>query len=354
MEEKYEIQRIARRYMDKIPELPDDFEIDSCFFNGIDREDLYRGLYDFREAVKNIHKDIITDPEQYGMSCLEAEDLMSSEPVTVTENKARKSFFRYANAFKAFAIYGEIVGDCLVMDCHTVRGNKISKLNFILRHLNDQGFEFLGVTEDFSIPKSGEFFLSYPDNPYVIHLIKAFARIENMDIGMVLLRADWRVLKYSDSKKFEYNLSDMLRGLSSFDRSIITQCNDIFMNAGYKSIVTDTGGYQLDYKNTKDKDRFIYFKRERDQLVIRLRFENMNQYENELYNCDPVMLDIILSRMDCGDCDSRCMKPVRFIYENKMYKKCRFIRHFEFVIPSEEVLNSVKLLLSNEIKYRIS
>ncbi len=300
-DQTYEVYHVVRRYKDRIVEVPDieDFTVDTSFLNDISLEDLYSGFCDFQQIIEDIHTDLMNSPDEYALSCIREEHLAPTDPFSETESKALKSYERYGFVFKAFAILGERSSDSLVIDCDEISKYKISKLNIILKHLNEYGFIFTGVSDEFSIPKKGEFMLSYPDNINVLYFIKAFESVNEKNLDKVFLRADWRVLKHSDIKLFEYDMSDMIRGLNDFDKVVIMECTKILTDAGYQSIVTETGGYQINYSHKKDKKGFIYFKRQRDSLQCRLKLEEQPQSYLVISSEDELnsLLSLIKSRV---------------------------------------------------------
>ncbi len=351
MGERTFIERIIRRSQLAIPERPADFAVERVFLGRLTQDEFCGGLRALHDAMHSLHEDARENFEDYGFYAGQAQELRVNHPVTPNEGKAHKSFRRVADALEAMAVLGALRGDELVVGGDDLREKKIVKLPLVLELLRNNGFSFEGLADNGDLPQGARVHVAFPDNRAVMHVLKAYADVTAVDIGKAILHAEWRVFR--ESAPFAYDISDMLRGLTGFDRTCVQACDALFLARGYAREVEKSDGVELDYRHKKDRARLVHIKRERDDLRVRLKLAHIADYADALDACSPGVREAVLRGPACGHHGCKG-GAIAFAYQGAAHKKCSMLSA-NFTLPAAcgEDISSILLLAGLEIDRRI-
>ena len=193
--EKYYVQRLARQSVDSIVPIPKNWLVPQRHLNGLSNEEFIVAFHNYQSILRQIYSDILADPANFGMACLDIDNSNSKHsrvgPVTKDEAKSRKSFFRLPILLHDIAKTGVFTSDGnLAISTATVPA--------MLKKLCDYGFVVENMQDKSAV-------ISYPDDKNVLVVLKAFAGVSHYE---KLISADYRSLSEED---VVFIFDDMLR-----------------------------------------------------------------------------------------------------------------------------------------------
>lgn len=218
-------------------------------------KEFIRALHTYQDILKQIYKDIIKNPENFGMPCL-AVDSHKGGPLNKDEKKSRTYFFRLPQLLLTMGQVGEIrSGHELEIDIEALKSSKVpmKSIKLLLINLKNYGFEFSGVDDNFNLNKTEKLIVHYPDDRTVLKVLKAFGYIKSYER---FIAADYRDLLSHKGQREVYAIDDVIRTiLKTSDQELLKNIHHKLLSQGYKSTIEYAGFFsKVKYYKRKSRD----------------------------------------------------------------------------------------------------
>jgi hypothetical protein len=188
--------------------------------------------------------------------------------------------------------------------------------------LTDYGFEFEGLSDDYDLKNKHSFTIYYPDNPYLLHVLKSFGSLHTKAVAV-----DYRYLLLTeDNIKLNnfYEIEDIYKILlREEDKDFLYSIHSKLTNRGYRfTTVSPIAPYNgVSYKYDDGEEMLLFEISHSDVLSIKFTPRNIKAYSDKINLFSMKIRDILLNGQNCINC-GRCKNPASFVYEGKIIKKC--------------------------------
>jgi len=153
---------------------PETIEIHPDFLHTLSHEDFKTAFCQVGSMFHQIMTDISEAPERFAMPLYKE----SETRYGATEaQEFRYAAWRPMKLLHAVFTHGNLDNNRFSVDIPAFKkANKIKNSHQLFKALRDYGFVFSGLTNDKITPKTTEFTVDYPDNPYVIAVMAVVAQ----------------------------------------------------------------------------------------------------------------------------------------------------------------------------------
>lgn len=340
MEEKYYIQRIARKELNKIVEVPDGFEVSDKLLTEIDRSKFISAVKALHEVFKNIYKDVIIRPELYGIVCYE---------IGSDEKKLKNTANYFSKMVRMLTMMFQEVSetkDSLSIDVEKMKSFKCRKLEYVLERLSEQGFVFEGLENGYDLKNINTIKIFYPSNPNVFRVLKVCGGLSCLDYTTL-----------SDNKKLKEQSIDFIYNslTSDFSKKMLDILHEKFLNNNFQYKIKHKIRYGL-----KNKKEFLFFIVNKSGGVdLKIRLNHLEKYQHLIDECSEKVKNSIIKSKDCTHCNycGVCTTQIVIKYQDTTYTKCNphwWWVNFVFNDVDENDFDSIMKLVNAELPYYVS
>lgn len=347
----YLCQKHAEERKNKIVKIPVSTKIADEYLCGLDNSDFIKIFSNLQDIAISVYRDMINDPEGYGLKML---------PITAGSVNLVSCF---GNVLYAFGKFGKLNDTELIINLDSykreVKKHKYNKIQsklqdfgFIIKEFNGKSFE-KGIT-DFSI--------SYPDNPNMITVIKAFSEavkpyIDNATtdkyyIDDIFNLFTYRPLEDKTKQKHETMFLMMTDYYNESVRNILYSFHEKIKYIGFKyESLYGSLGY---LKNGSRRISFGYGSTA-DNINMRIIFNNIDKIIDIVKSSSPNIKNPFYSS-SCHFCGGQsnfekpCPKRTVHEIDGQTFYNCKMVSFVFNDIQKEDLDVLVKLI---KIEYNL-
>jgi hypothetical protein len=235
---------------------------------------------------------------------------------------------------------------------------KITKSQFLLKKLEDYGFETEGASK--TIQPGDILSVSYPQNRFVMAALKSMAESMMNILGHDTKKAknhfyimDYRLLESEKPKEPKFTFAHMRHALTDeqkklaerFDRFITQHARPAVRMGGFSR-----NDWACAYQLLSNKRVILTLIVNQDEFSVKLNLEHLHQYIDNVQRYPREIGEAIKSGgWDCRRCHGNCAGGFAFEYEGKPYNKCR-CGSFVFDHLKDDMVQYYLELLDKEIE----
>ncbi len=337
MEMQYYCQTAIQDILDHMVPIPEDFEVSGQYLHGLDNQSFIQGFKELRKIFAGIYKDMQKSPEEYGIICTSLE--VNGFGTSNETMKSKRSAEWFMMLFYNLCMSGEILEEAL--EIHPVKyannagrswvgGNKVKSAVQMIKKLQGFGFFFEGINGDKLDRKADKYFLSYPDNPDLIKILKGYILStyqEKMSYSVELLRLDYKTLMDPALIPENQEYLDFLTFIDDTDEKIFYEkLHEGLIKNGYiKS--REKVRY---FAKAKDKNYTVECRTDKRKLFVGMKLKHMDIYSDFIHSL-PIHIKEMFMRNSCrpecnfqGATPEKCRFRVLWHIDGMEYRKCSF------------------------------
>lgn len=349
---EYWVQEWAKVRSDEVVRVPNTYHIHEDFLINISETNFKMAFKSIWEFFIQIYTDISISPEKFKMPLHKVEEYTDFSP---QGRVSRSAPYMPMQLLFNLLISGDFIGGDFVIDPIKFKSlNKVKNVNILLERLSDYGLFFHGL-ENFKISKT-EFNLIYPDDPYVVAVLKLMAdksaRLDRIDdffsCHYKLFQDDMNTADYGNNvdiiadkmhnvkeQEFIYVMDHELNKLGYFSKLKMWNEGPSYGYYTNQSTMNSNGPYNFCMLSWKAK------------LVMYLRIRDASKCMEYLESCPERVKDIF--RYGDNGCKNRfdgtCKFGHEYEYEGKTYWRCGCYTAPFYVKPVlEDISHYLKLV----------
>lgn len=348
----YWIQKWAKVRQDEVIRLPENFKVHDCFLNEMQEADFDFTFREIWDMYINIYGDIAEFPEIFGMPLYKEEDYNC---FTKQARDSRSAVYRPFNLLYNLFISGDLSKGALIINVTKFKTiNEVKNVHILFERLSDYGFFFEGLN-NYKIAKEN-IYISYPDNPYVLTVLKHMAdKAYNTKRLNDFLACHYKLLQ-DDISTVNYGF-----GPDIVADKMHTKQEKAFVYA--MDTALSERGYYSEERGWNEGPGYAYYDKEREmktkgpyhylmlswktKLVLYLRIRNASKCLEYLKQCPDSVKQIFLwSDTGCiNHTNGTCLKGQEYTIDGNTYWRCGCCNApFHFNPIREDIPHYIKLV----------